>query len=140
MKSHMNSGSACKVLWGLAWKVFFFEAQLKNKRHKLNNASVDTHVLCIINFQLKLQLTLSLISTHFIACVTSVDPDQLAHPCFLIGICTVRFLVRNNLINKKVNSMDTGQTACIKAYIWRKGLNKTYEDPKNNILYSFSLY
>jgi hypothetical protein len=44
---------------------------------------------------------------HIYTCIaTSVDPDQPAYPCCLIRICTVRFLVRNNLINQKVNSAD----------------------------------
>jgi hypothetical protein len=36
--------------------------------------------------------TLSSICTGFIQCKTSVDPDQLAYPCHLILIYTVRFL------------------------------------------------
>ena len=54
-------------------------------------------------------LTLSLIYTHFYACATSVDPDQLAHPCHLIWICTGRILVRNNLMNQKANSLTKKQ-------------------------------
>ena len=47
-------------------------------------------------------ITFSSLYTHFYACVTSVDPDQLAHSCHLIRICTGLILVRNNLINQKV--------------------------------------
>jgi hypothetical protein len=56
-------------------------------------------------------LTLSSIYTHFYACATSLDSDQLAHPCCLIWICTGRILVRNNLMNQKANSLDSDQTA-----------------------------
>jgi hypothetical protein len=39
--------------------------------------------------------------------VTSLDPAQQAHPCQLISICTVGFLVRN----QKANSADPDQMA-----------------------------
>jgi hypothetical protein len=39
--------------------------------------------------------------------VTSVDPDQQAHPCHMIWNYTVFVLVRNNPWNVKVNSVDS---------------------------------
>jgi hypothetical protein len=42
----------------------------------------------------------------FYVYATSVDPDQLAHLCHLICICTGRILVRYSLMNKIVNSLD----------------------------------
>jgi hypothetical protein len=49
---------------------------------------------------------------------TSVDPDQLAYLCRLIWIYTVRFLVRNNLMDLKANSVDPDQTARMCMLIW----------------------
>jgi hypothetical protein len=40
-----------------------------------------------------------------------VDPDQLAHPCHLIRIYTVHFLVRNKSTILIVNIVDPDQTA-----------------------------
>lgn len=48
---------------------------------------------------------------HKYTCETSVDPDQLAHQCHLIRIWTGRNLIKNNLMNKKTNSLDPDQTA-----------------------------
>jgi hypothetical protein len=72
-------------------------------------------------------LTLSSIYTHFYACATSVDPDQPAHPCRLIWICTGCILVRNNLMNKKVNGCGGWSGSklfalAIKVYLCRKGI------------------
>jgi hypothetical protein len=87
----------------------------------------------------RLILTLYSIYTHFITCATSVDPDQPACPCCLIRNCTVRFLVRNNVINKKANIADPNQTSQMcqliwiytvcphhkgVLYIWKKGLSQ----------------
>jgi hypothetical protein len=63
-------------------------------------------------------LTLYSIYTHFYTCATSVDPDQLAHSCCLIWICTGRILVRNNQMNQKVNSSDPDQMALMCRLIW----------------------
>jgi hypothetical protein len=45
----------------------------------------------------------------FIARANIVDPDQPALVCQLIWIYTGHFLVRNNLMNQKANSVDTDQ-------------------------------
>jgi hypothetical protein len=83
---------------------------------------------------LQWSLTLSLIYTHVYACASSVDPDQLAHLCCLIWICTSGSLVTNNLMNQKANSLDPDQMGCagwsgsklfalaMKVYLCRKGL------------------
>jgi hypothetical protein len=63
-------------------------------------------------------LTLSSINTHFIACATIVDPDQPAHPCRVIRICTVCFFVRNNWIHKKVNSAEQMPWMCQLIWIY----------------------
>jgi hypothetical protein len=42
----------------------------------------------------------------FITFVNSLDPDQPAQPSRLIRIYSVCFLIRNNIINKKANSVD----------------------------------
>lgn len=60
---------------------------------------------------LSVSLTLYSMDEPFIRWATSVDPDQSAHPWHLIRIYTVRFLVRNNLINLKATSVDPDQTA-----------------------------
>jgi hypothetical protein len=64
--------------------------------------------------------TIALYSIYmqFNTCASSVLPDQLAYPCFLIRICTGRILVRNNLINLKVNSVDYDQPARMCQLIW----------------------
>jgi hypothetical protein len=54
----------------------------------------------------------------FMAWANSVDPDHSAHPCHPIRICTVHFLVRNNLINQKANSVDPDQMAQMFHLIW----------------------
>jgi hypothetical protein len=70
--------------------------------------------------------------THYNACLTSIDRDW----CCLIWICTGCILVKNNLMNLKVNSLDPDQTApickliwnlhcfahAIKVYLWIEGL------------------
>jgi hypothetical protein len=45
--------------------------------------------------------------------MTNADPDQPAWMCHLIRICTGRILVRNNLMNQKVNRYDPDQMAWI---------------------------
>jgi hypothetical protein len=67
-------------------------------------------------------LTLYSIYTGFIACATSVAPDQLAHPCFLIWIYTVGFWVENNQMNLTMNNVDPDQMA------------QTYFDPNKTRL------
>ena len=49
---------------------------------------------------------------------TSVNPDQPAHPCHLIWIFTGYIFVRNNLMNKKANSLDPEQMAEICLLMW----------------------
>jgi hypothetical protein len=55
---------------------------------------------------------------HFMTCATSVDPDQYEHLCHLIRICTVYFLIRNNVINPKANSTDPDQMHGCGGLIW----------------------
>jgi hypothetical protein len=71
------------------------------------DSQLDTSLLVKQN----VLLYLSSIYTHFYACATSVDPDQLAHLCRLIWICTGRILVKDNLMNQKANSLDPDQMA-----------------------------
>jgi hypothetical protein len=69
----------------------------------------------------KLTLMLTLYSTHtrFYACASSVDPDQLAHLCHLIWICTGHILIRNNLIIYTVrHRVDPDQIAQMSRLIW----------------------
>jgi hypothetical protein len=54
----------------------------------------------------------------FIACANSVDPDQLAHVCYLIRIYTFCFLVRNDFINHKKNSVDLHEMVHVCLLIW----------------------
>jgi hypothetical protein len=61
---------------------------------------------------------LNFIDMHFNACVTSVDPDQLAHLYLLNMIYAFVFLVRNNLMNLKLNSVDPDQRALMCRLIW----------------------
>jgi hypothetical protein len=62
--------------------------------------------------------TPSSLYTHFYACATSVDPDQPAHSCHLVRICTGRILARNNQTNQSANSVDPVQTVRICRLIW----------------------
>jgi hypothetical protein len=50
-------------------------------------------------------------SMGIIACANIVDPDQPTYPSGLIGIYTVRFLVRNNLKTQNANRADPDQMA-----------------------------
>jgi hypothetical protein len=51
--------------------------------------------------------------TPFYACATSVDPDQPAHPSVPSG----RIIVRNNVTNQKVNSLDPDQEPVVRNLI-----------------------
>jgi hypothetical protein len=46
------------------------------------------------------------INMGFNAWANSIDPDQPGHICHLIGIYTVCFLVRNNLMHLKAHGTD----------------------------------
>jgi hypothetical protein len=46
-------------------------------------------------------------------CVTSVDKYHLTHPCNLIWVYILRFLIRNNLMNLKANIVDPDETASL---------------------------
>jgi hypothetical protein len=70
------------------------------------------------NWYHKQNLTLYSIYTDFNACATSVDPDQPAHLCHLFRIWTGHILVRNNLMNQKVNSVDPDHKAQMCHMIW----------------------
>jgi hypothetical protein len=47
----------------------------------------------------------------FIAWVNSIDPDQPTHPCCLIRISAVRFLIDLVISDQKANSADPDQMA-----------------------------
>jgi hypothetical protein len=49
--------------------------------------------------------------TQFTTCASGVDPDQLAHPCHLIRICTVRVLIHKVISDKEANSAALDQMA-----------------------------
>jgi hypothetical protein len=75
-------------------------------------------------------LSLSYIYTPFIACASSVDPDQPAHSCRLIRICAVPFLVRNNLTNSADPDQMIQGCPLIWIYIVRPCRKGVYEEQR----------
>jgi hypothetical protein len=47
----------------------------------------------------------------FYGMVNSVDPNQPAHPCHLIRICTVPVLIQSVISDQKTNSADPDKMA-----------------------------
>jgi acyl-CoA synthetase (AMP-forming)/AMP-acid ligase II len=85
----------------------------KDSQVKRNGQRIDLEEINMVCASYEKQkITLYSIYMHFNQCVNSVDPEQLIHSCRLIRICTVYFLVKNNLINQIANIVDPDWPSC----------------------------
>jgi hypothetical protein len=113
--SYVSTVAAISIYFILQHSASRVKKQSFNQRRTRFRGCILLQILCIEKDTatecVGQQLTVYSMYTGFITCVNSIDPDQLAHPCYLIRIYTVCFLVRNSIMNQNANSVDPDQMA-----------------------------